>query len=83
MTFHGDSRAQKVADALDLKERALDFGVIPIAVVHQGVFQEVWKYGASTWKRVYGYLKREKTVYPYYLEKDKLFFPGENLSASK
>ena len=76
-TFHGDSRAQKFADLADELENEMDFKEARIQVLQQSLFQEIWKYGCTKWKKIYSDLQRNVQHDYFYLEKDKLFHKGK------
>ena len=80
-TFHGDSKAQKVADYMDELEHQLDFGVARgvtvAAVATKGVFQSAWSYSSTCWKELYQDLKKNKPHDGCYLSGDKLFKTGK------
>ena len=77
MTFHGDSKAQRLSDYLDGLDRDLDFNTARVSVISRGVFQDVWKYDKSKWKTVYSDLKQYKQHDYCYLDREKLYMYGK------
>ena len=55
----------------------MDFKEARIQVLQQSLFQEIWKYGCTKWKKIYSDLQRNAQHDYFYLEKDKLFHKGK------